>query len=200
MPETITPTPTPATPSAPTKDEILAKYKGRATGAPINRRGFFLSLGVAWTAMAAALGGMGAAIFAFMIPRVDWGKPTTARCGPPDRIAPNTVDETYKLSDNIWLVRDNEKIVALLAVCTHLGCTPNWAEGENKFKCPCHGSGFRGVKGGQLAGINFEGPAPVPLQRCKISLADDGQIVVDKGQLYEWAKGGWENPNSYLRV
>ena len=40
------------------------------------------------------------------------------------------------------------------AVCTHLGCTPNWLEAEQKFKCPCHGSGF------YKDGINFEGPAP----------------------------------------
>ena len=42
---------------------------------------------------------------------------------------------------------------------------------ENKFKCPCHGSGFR------TTGINFEGPAPRPLERARIVLADDGQIL-----------------------
>ncbi len=184
----------------PTKEEILAKYKGRATVPPVDRRGFFASMATAWLAFTAAMGGLGSAIFAFMIPRVDWGKSTIVRCGAPDRIAPGTVDETFKLSDNVWLVRDNEKVVALLAVCSHLGCTPNWAEGENKFKCPCHGSGFRGPKGGQLAGIHFEGPAPTPLPRCKIWLGDDGQIVVDKSVKYAWERGEWENPQSYISV
>ena len=46
---------------------------------------------------------------------------------------------------------------ALSTVCTHLGCTPNWLPVESKFKCPCHGSGFR------MTGIHFEGPAPRPL-------------------------------------
>ena len=32
---------------------------------------------------------------------------------------------------------------ALLVTCTHLGCTPNYLSAESKFKCPCHGSGFR---------------------------------------------------------
>ena len=59
-------------------------------------------------------------------------------------------------------------------ICTHLGCTPNWLEAENKFKCPCHGSGF------YMSGINFEGPAPRPLERVTVSLADDGQVLVDK--------------------
>ena len=50
------------------------------------------------------------------------------------------------------------------SVCTHLGCTPNWLEGEQKFKCPCHGSGF------YKDGINFEGPAPRPLERYAIRI------------------------------
>ena len=47
---------------------------------------------------------------------------------------------------------------ALFTICTHLGCTPNFLSAENKFKCPCHGSGF------YKDGINFEGPAPRPLE------------------------------------
>ncbi len=182
------------------KEEILARDKGRVMGPPIDRRGFFVSLAAAWGAFTLAVGGLSAAIFAFMVPRVDWGKSTLVQVGPPDRFAPNSVDETFKLSDRLWIVRENEEIVALLAVCTHLGCTPNWLEAENKFKCPCHGSGFRGPEGGQLAGINFEGPAPYPLWRCKIWLAEDGQIMVDKGQLYGQQKGEWDKPDSFLRV
>jgi hypothetical protein len=60
----------------------------------------------------------------------------------------------------------------LIAVCTHLGCSPNWLPAENKFKCPCHGSGF------YMSGVNFEGPAPRPLERARIVLADDGQILI----------------------
>ena len=74
----------------------------------------------------------------------------------------------------VWIVRTPTEIYVLSTVCTHLGCTPNWLDGEQKFKCPCHGSGFR------KTGINFEGPAPRPLERFKVSLSDDGQILVDK--------------------
>ena len=79
-------------------------------------------------------------------------------------------------------------------VCTHLGCTPNWLSGEQKFKCPCHGSGFR------KTGINFEGPAPRPLERFRVTLADDGQILVDKTRKYQWEKGEWNDPESFLAV
>lgn len=34
-------------------------------------------------------------------------------------------------------------------------------------------------------GINFEGPAPRPLERYRIFLADDGEIVVDKTKKFQ---------------
>ena len=92
------------------------------------------------------------------------------------------------------MVRNEEGIYALSTVCTHLGCTPNWLATEQKFKCPCHGSGFRS------SGINFEGPAPRPLERFMIYLADDGQIVVDKTKAFKFEKGEWEREESFLKV
>ena len=65
------------------------------------------------------------------------------------------------------------EFVALSAVCTHLGCITLWLQTEQKFKCPCHGSGFH------ASGINFEGPAPRALERFKISLGRDGTITVE---------------------
>ena len=50
-----------------------------------------------------------------------------------------------------------------------------------------------------MTGIHFEGPAPRPLERFKISLANDGQILVDKTKSYKWEKGEWENPESFLK-
>jgi cytochrome b6-f complex iron-sulfur subunit len=83
-------------------------------------------------------------------------------------------------------------ITAISTVCTHLGCTPNWLEADQKFKCPCHGSGF------YPSGVNFEGPAPRPLERFKIFIGDDGQIVVDKTKKFQQEKGEWDDPNSYI--
>jgi len=94
----------------------------------------------------------------------------------------------------VWLVREEEGIYALSTTCTHLGCTPNWLESEQKFKCPCHGSGF------YKTGINFEGPAPRPLERYTIRLGEDGQIVVDRSKKYQQEKGEWSSPESYLEL
>ena len=79
------------------------------------------------------------------------------------------VDERWKEKFGVWIVRTPDDIAAhasgffaLLSTCTHLGCTPNYLSAESKFKCPCHGSGFR------LTGINFEGPAPRPLEHGQL--------------------------------
>jgi cytochrome b6-f complex iron-sulfur subunit len=139
---------------------------------------------------------MGAALTAtarFMFPNVLFEPPMTFKAGYPSDYAVGVVDERYKERYGAWIVREEDGIYALSTTCTHLGCTPNWLGAENKFKCPCHGSGF------YPSGINFEGPAPRPLERYKISLADDGQILIDKNQKYQQEKGQWEDPSSFLR-
>lgn len=197
--ETQTAPPDGLAPGIPTKEQILAKYKDRKVGEPMPRSKFFTALGLGWTAFATMLGGGVSAMFFFLVPRVNFERSQVFNVGPPDRYPPSSVDETFK-TEKFWIVRDNEKLVALNVVCTHLGCTPNWAENENKFKCPCHGSGFRGPKGGQIAGINFEGPAPTPLRRCKVWLSDEGNLMVDRSILFEQQKGEWANPQSYVLV
>jgi cytochrome b6-f complex iron-sulfur subunit len=111
------------------------------------------------------------------------------------------VDERWKEKYGIWLVRTPEDIeqgasgfFALSVTCTHLGCTPNYLSAESKFKCPCHGSGFR------TTGVNFEGPAPRPLERVRIVLAEDGQILVDKSRHFQRELGQWADPQAFLRI
>ena len=102
------------------------------------------------------------------------------------------VDEKYKQAYRIWVVRNAEGLVAIYARCTHLGCTPNWNAAENKFKCPCHGSGY------DSEGVNVEGPAPRPMDRARIELLPTGEIQVDTSVLYQF--GNWDDPGSILRV
>ena len=134
----------------------------------------------------------------FMFPNILTEPPTRFRVGFPDEYAPGQVQEKYKAQFGVWIVRHEyeglAEIYALKSVCTHLGCTPNWLEGEQKFKCPCHGSGF------YKDGINFEGPAPRPLERYAIRKADDGQIEVDKSRTFFEEKGEWKDPASFVTV
>jgi cytochrome b6-f complex iron-sulfur subunit len=118
--------------------------------------------------------------------------PTAFKAGLPTEYTIGAISERYKDTNKVWIVREGSGFYALISICTHLGCTPRWLQSENKFKCPCHGSGFRPT------GINFEGPAPRPLERCKISLAEDGQILVDRSKKFLFENGEWGLPGSYL--
>lgn len=134
----------------------------------------------------------------FMFPNILIEPPTRFKVGFPDAFSPGQVETKYIPQFGVWIVRyeveGQPMIYALKSVCTHLGCTPNWLEAEQKFKCPCHGSGF------YKDGVNFEGPAPRPLERYAISLADDGQLLVDKSRTFNSELGQWNDPASFVPV
>ena len=88
------------------------------------------------------------------------------------------IDQRFLMTNRSWVVREPDRIFVIYAKCTHLGCTPEWKSAENKFKCPCHGSGY------DSEGVNFEGPAPRPMDRAFIQLDPTGKITVDTSRLY----------------
>ncbi len=190
----------PALPAAPKPAASAAAPKTPAPPPPgavpaeVSRRGFLSTIGVAWAAFAAACGAGAIATTRFMFPNVLFEPPQTFKAGFPSEFQVGTVDNRFKESYGVFVVRDEQGIYALKAVCTHLGCTPNWLEAENKFKCPCHGSGF------YRSGINYEGPAPRPLERYRVVLAEDGQILIDKTKSFAFEKGEWSNPESMVAV
>ena len=169
-------------------------YKSGLLNQPLDRKSFLNWLTIGWLAFAAATGGFFTAMIRFLFPNVLFEPPQSFKIGFPDDFESGKVDLRFKKSHNVWIVRDDEKIIALSTVCTHLGCTTNWLETDRKFKSPCHGSGFRS------SGVNFEGPAPRPLERYKIVLANDGQILVDKTKKFKNEKGEWSRSESYLKV
>jgi cytochrome b6-f complex iron-sulfur subunit len=134
----------------------------------------------------------------FMFPNILTEPPTRFKVGPPDNFAPGAVETKFVAQFGVWVVNTlysgQQIIFALKTVCTHLGCTPNWLDAEQKFKCPCHGSGF------YKDGINFEGPAPRPLERYAIRRAEDGQLEVDKSKIFQEEKGQWTDTSSFVPV
>ena len=174
--------------------------KAAAGSKLIPRRSMISWMGLAWAAFSASMLAAATATGRFMFPNVLFEPPPTFKAGSPDELQKGVVDERFKQRFGVWLVKDNDVVTgalgiyALSTVCTHLGCTPNWLDGEQKFKCPCHGSGY------YKNGINFEGPTPRPLERYAISLADDGQLLVDKSHKLQYEKGEWINPQSFLKV
>jgi cytochrome b6-f complex iron-sulfur subunit len=59
------------------------------------------------------------------------------------------IEQRYLMTNRVWVVREPDRLFVIYARCTHLGCTPEWKPAENKFKCPCHGSGY------DSEGVNF---------------------------------------------
>jgi len=165
-----------------------------AAGAGVTRRGFISWIGVAWVSFSGALSVASLSTLRFFFPNVLFEPPQSFKAGFPEEYIAGLVDNRFKESFGVFMVRDESTLYVIKAVCTHLGCTPNWLEAESKFKCPCHGSGFYST------GVNFEGPAPRPLERYRIVLAEDGQILVDKTRIYREEKGEWLDPESFLVV
>jgi cytochrome b6-f complex iron-sulfur subunit len=52
--------------------------------------------------------------------------------------------------------------------------------------------------GWKVIATNFEGPAPRPMERFKLLLAEDGQIQVDKGVTYRLDKDEASKPGAFL--
>jgi cytochrome b6-f complex iron-sulfur subunit len=158
-------------------------------------------MGLAWGAFSAATAAALAATGRFMFPNVLNEPPQQFKAGFPNEYGMG-VDERWKEKFGVWIVRTPDDVAqrasgffALLVTCTHLGCTPNYLAAEGKFKCPCHGSGFRAA-----TGINFEGPAPRPLERARIVLSDDGQILIDKSRKFQYELGQWADPEAFLKA
>jgi cytochrome b6-f complex iron-sulfur subunit len=168
------------------------------TGHNIWARRDLLSI-AAWGAILSCIGVGVLAWVRMMFPRVLFEPPTAFKAGFPTDFQVGEVSTKYMTDQRVWIVRTASGFYAIIGICTHLGCTPRWLAPENKFKCPCHGSGFT------KDGTNFEGPAPRPLEHAKIVLADDGQILVDKAfkfkrELGEWGPGGYsDKPGAFLK-
>ena len=185
-------------PPRPSREKTVKASKVSKTE---ERRGFlaytvgsFMAVGFTALSVTGGLFSMGLARFLF--PNVLAEPPSSFKVGSKEGFPSGVVETKFVAQYGVWVVNADfegvQQIYALKTVCTHLGCTPNWLEAEQKFKCPCHGSGF------YKDGINFEGPAPRPLERYAIKIADDGQLEVDKSKSFQEELGQWNDPASYV--
>ena len=141
----------------------------------MNRRAF-LSWGTAGmvTLSSAVAVSMGA-VLRFMMPSVFYEPPQSFKIGKPGDYAFSV--PTFLVDEKIFVFRDREKGFSVAsAVCTHLGCTVAHFQSDQKFHCPCHGSVFA------ADGSVVHGPAPKPLNWFEVTLARDGQLLVDKNK------------------
>jgi cytochrome b6-f complex iron-sulfur subunit len=159
---------------------------------PVNK----MRRSIVWTSVGAFLATSFLMFLRFFLPRTIFEPSTVFRVGYPSDFGFG-VDTKFQQQYRIWVVRNAERLFVIYARCTHLGCTPDWKPSENKFKCPCHGSGYT------TEGVNFEGPAPRPMDRARVELDPTGQIVVDTSILYQWPKGEkshFEDPGAFINI
>lgn len=185
MVSSATTTPAPARPAA--KPAAVVES---TPDPPVNK----MRRRIVWSAVATFLITDFLMFVRFFLPRSILEPSSVFRIGPPSDYALG-VDTKWQQQYRIWVTKTSDRLFVIYARCTHLGCTPDWKASENKFKCPCHGSGY------DSEGINFEGPAPRPMDRAKVTIDAEGQVVVDTGKLFEWPKGEvghFNDPDAYI--
>jgi nitrite reductase/ring-hydroxylating ferredoxin subunit len=133
------------------------------------KRRDFLAGAAFWTT-AGALGFAAVGVARMPKPGVLPGPSSLLKIGPPGEY-PVSTEPQRVAGQNLFILHDATGYAAVAAVCTHLGCIV--APAADGFACPCHGSRF------SHEGRVVQGPAPSPLAWFELSLAPDGQIVVD---------------------
>jgi cytochrome b6-f complex iron-sulfur subunit len=188
----------PATAAAPPAPKAVARPAGKPPAVvvesvpdpPVNKK----RRRIIWLSVTAFLTTCFLMFIRFFLPRSITEPASTFRVGYPGDYALG-VDTKYQQQYRIWVDKTSDRIFVIYARCTHLGCTPDWKASENKFKCPCHGSGY------DSEGINFEGPAPRPMDRAHVELDPEGQIVVDVSRLFQKPKGEvghFDDPGAFI--
>lgn len=120
-----------------------------------------------------SLGAWLAALGRFFAPNVETPSPGPVEADTPDIYPAGAL--VHVEAANSYLGRDAGGFYAIVATCTHLGCTPRLeADG---FVCPCHGSRFT------ASGEVISGPAPRPLARAFVGLAKNGRLYVDRSRI-----------------
>ena len=165
-------------PAAVAKKQSPTTVVETAPEPPINR----LRRRTVWALIAGFTAAVGMSLTRFFLPRTIMEPSSVFRIGFPGDYSLG-VDTKWQQQYRIWVVKNSDRLFVITAICTHLGCTPDWKSSENKFKCPCHGSGY------DSEGVNFEGPAPRPMDRAHVSLDAEGQIVVNKDRVFKSEKG-----------
>ena len=122
-----------------------------------------------WGPLALTTVGSLGALIRFLVPNMVYEPDRRFKVGRPEEIPLNGYLE--RLEERVVIFRDVAGFHAIGTTCTHLGCITK--KTDSGFDCPCHGSRFDEV------GIPYAGPAPRPLPWCQISVAPDGQLVVD---------------------
>ncbi len=89
----------------------------------------------------------------------------------------SSIDKAREVYTSDELAGMEQGVIALFWKCPHLGCTVPECVSSQWFECPCHGSQYNRV--GEKRG----GPAPRGMDRFKMSINSNGELLVDTGTI-----------------
>jgi len=182
-----------AAPAAPAATDAKAAAANKEAVAEINKS----RRRIVWACIWGYLGVNFLMFLRFFFPRALYEPNTIFSIGYPSDFALG-IDQRFLMTNRVWVVKEPDRMFVIFARCTHLGCTPEWKPTENKFKCPCHGSGY------DSEGVNFEGPAPRPMDRAFVTKDPTGKITVDTSRLFvDDPRAGvnhFNDPGAFLNV
>lgn len=148
-----------------------AKADTQVAVEPPSRREFLYYI---WGAsLLLLLGQAGAGIIWFAFPRFAEGTFGGTFVFPPENVPAAGGPPVSEPSGRFHVSHlEDDSLVVLYGVCTHLGCLPPYFEETDRFECPCHGSKF------ERSGLYIEGPAPRSLDRFATTVFfDDGTSI-----------------------
>lgn len=166
-----------SSPTPPPGTTIIAGGGPARSGPPPRRfsRRTFLRNALAGSAGVAALVG-GGSLLTFSSPNQ-----TGAFGGevalPPGAIPPVGGAPFKHTAGKFWLINNEDGALALYWKCPHLGCTVPWAQGDDRFECPCHQSRY------DRHGVLISGPAPRPMDLMALRVDEHGNVIVDTGTI-----------------
>jgi cytochrome b6-f complex iron-sulfur subunit len=162
---------------------------------PVSRREFFRrSLVASLLVFTAEFGG---ATIAFLWPNLRGGFGSVINAGKLDDIL-GFINENnglpfYSGTGRFYIVKYNGKpsgdvdyaaegvtsdgIMPLYQRCVHLGCRVPFCPSSQWFECPCHGSKYN------TAGEYKLGPAPHGMDRFKLTVSSNGDVMVDTAEV-----------------
>ena len=139
----------------------------------LSRRDFLINLG--YGIFLAVSSGFAAMFARFLTPNVVTPAPGPVEIGMPDEYATGSL--TIVENARAYLGRDTQGFYAIIALCTHLGCTPRFD--GNEFACPCHGSRF--ARDGQVIST----PATRALEHAFVGRTSNGRLFVDRRRIVD---------------
>ncbi|MBT1074563.1 ubiquinol-cytochrome c reductase iron-sulfur subunit [Geobacter grbiciae] len=120
------------------------------------------------------LGGLGTAgtiagvysVFGYLAPHANEGASGKVTFPETDIPANGAKFLDFRGTTAVVIRKQSGELVALSAICTHLGCIVQWEKDKQDFLCPCHGGRYT------PDGVVISGPPPKPLEKLAITITN----------------------------